>query len=184
MELPISRSEQKRRIKELEKLVEEITRLPPTVMKSLPCSAEMLELVRETTPLKGGARKRQVKYITKLLSKDQELSETLYGFMGERQGAALQSKKEFHELEYLRDALLNEAIRYLEDARENQVQMEENWPSEVVKEIQKQSPAIDGVLLKRLAWLFARTRNRKQSREIFRILRAAMEQQRFARNRK
>ncbi|MDH3330571.1 MAG: DUF615 domain-containing protein, partial [Desulfobulbaceae bacterium] len=89
-------------------------------------------------------------------------------------------KKEFHEIEYIRDSVLNEAIEQRNRARENQEELEENWPSRVLEEVIRQYPEVDRVLLGRLAWMFARTRNRKHSREIFRILRAAQEQKRFA----
>jgi len=179
MEIYISRSEQKRRIKQLEKLVEKMVRLPVSLMKTLPCSKEVIDLIRDTPALKGGARKRQVKYITKVLKNDSVDMDAVYAFMSERQGPALQETKEFHEMEYLRDTLLNEAIGRLKLARENHIEMEENWSSQVVAEVGKQFPGIDSSLLTRLAWLFARTRNRKHSREIFRLLRAALEQKRF-----
>lgn len=180
MEIHISRSEQKRRIKQLEKLVHNMTMLPVTLIDALPCSKEVINLVRDAASLKGGARKRQIKYITKILKHDPVEMDAVYVFMSERQGTTLQDTKEFHEIEYLRDTLLNEAIAQLKTARENHVEMEENWPSQVVAEISKQFPEIDSRLLTRLSWLFARTRNRKHSREVFRLLKAALEQKRFA----
>ena len=164
----------------MEKLVENMSRLPVSLINTLPCSEEIIDLVRETAVLKGGARKRQIKYITKILKHDSADMDAVYAFMSERQGATLQDAKEFHEIEYLRDTLLNEAIAQLKIAKENHLEMEENWPSQVVAEISKQFSEVDSRLLTRLSWLFARTRNRKHSREIFRLLKAALEQKRFA----
>ncbi|MDH3329907.1 MAG: DUF615 domain-containing protein [Desulfobulbaceae bacterium] len=180
MDIPISRSEQKRRLKELEKLVEELSRLPEALIDSLPCSDEISDLLRRISSVKGGARKRELKYITKLLKNDPDDIEPLYLFMAKKRGTSLQDKKELHEIEYIRDSLLNEAIEQRNRARENQEELEENWPSQVLEEVIRQYPEVDRVLLGRLAWMFARTRNRKHSREIFRILRAAQEQKRFA----
>jgi ribosome-associated protein len=181
MDIPISRSEQKRRIKQLEKLVEELSRLPAAVIASLPCSDEISGLLRHVSSLKGGARKRELKHITKLLRNDTDIIDNLYHFMAKEQGAALQVSKDFHEIEYIRDSLLNEAIEERNHARENQQELEENWPSRVLEEIVLQYQGIDRTLLGRLAWMFARTRNPRHSREIFRILRAAQEQKRFGR---
>ena len=183
MDIPLSRSEKKRRIKELEKLVDEMGRLPAVSIKSLPCDEEICGLLRQVSSLKGGARKRQIKYVTKLLKSSPDNIDSLYAFMTQKQGAALQDKREFHKIEYIRDSLLNEALEQRRNAKENHEELEENWSSLVVQEVSSQFPGIDQMLLKRLAWLFARTRNRKHSREIFRILRAAQEDERFARAR-
>lgn len=184
MDIPISRSEQKRRIKQLEKLVVELGQLPVAQIDSLPCSDEISDYLRQASSLKGGARKRMLKYVTKLLKNDIDTVDDLYQFMAKKQGAALQDKKEFHELEYIRDSLLNEAIEQQTAAREHQEELEEDWPSQVLEEIVHQFPAVDRPLLARLAWLFARTRNPKHSREVFRILRAAQEQMKYARAKK
>ncbi len=181
MDIPLSRTEKKRRIKQLEKLVDEMGRLPPILIESLPCDEEICDLLRQASSLKGGAKKRQIKYVTKLLKSSPDNIDNLYAFMAQKQGAALQDKREFHEIEYIRDSLLNEALEQRKHAKENHEELEENWSSHVVQEVSSQFPSVDQMLLKRLAQLFARTRNRKHSREIFRILRAAQEDERFAR---
>ena len=70
MSVRISRSEQKRRIKEVEKLVRELAELPEPVLKKLPGDKELRLLFIETLGLKGGARKRQIKYITRYITKN------------------------------------------------------------------------------------------------------------------
>jgi len=177
MNLEISRSEQKRRMKQLEKLVAELSSLPSSVIKHLPCAEEVRALFHEASTMKGGTRNRHIKYITKLL-KDEPVDE-LYSFLSERKGVALQEKKEFHEVEYLREALLSEAIEQYREARHNHLELEEDWPSSVAEKICREYPGIDRILLTRLAWMYARTRNRKHSRELFRIIHAAHEQALF-----
>jgi len=179
MALEISRSEQKRRVKQVEMLVAELGGLPLSLIGQLPCSEEIRTLLRDASSMKGGSRKRQIKYITKLL-KDEPLEE-LYTFLSERKGAALQEKKEFKEVEFLRDALLNEAIEQQREAEMEHSTLEEDWQSRVVEKICDDFQAIDRALIKRLAWLYARTRDKKHSRELFRLLRAAQEQQRWLR---
>ena len=177
MSVQLSRSEQKRRMKQLETLVVELSNLPPTLIEQLPSTGEVRSLLQDAVTMKGGARKRQIKYITKLLK--EEPVEELYSFLSGRKGKQLEENKAFHEVEYLRDALLNEAIEQHRVAMRENEELEEDWQSQIVVKISEEYPGIDALLLKRLGWLYARTRNRKHSRELFRILRAAHEQERF-----
>ncbi len=173
--MELSRSEQKRRIKQLEKLVVELVDLPTGLLNKLPLSEEARELAKEVHGLKGGARKRQIKYITKLLRR--EPVEPLYDFMAKRKGSGLLQKKQLHEIEYLRDILVEEAIVARRQAKEKQQELEEDWQSEVVQDITVELPAVDSRGLTRLACLFAMTRSKRHSREIFRMLQAAREQE-------
>jgi len=174
MAMQLSRSEQKRRIKEVGQLVRELAALPKSVLTKLPCDEETTLLFKEVQSLKGGAGKRQVKYLTKML-KNEPLTE-LYAFLSKRKGTDLERKKQFHELEYLRDNLLDEAIAQRQILRSTQQELPEIWDSATIKEIQRQLPEVDIVALSRLSALFARTRQPRHSREIFRMLRAVQEQ--------
>lgn len=177
MTVQMSRSEQKRRIKQLEKLVTELSNLPTSLIEQLPCAEEIRGLFHEAATMKGGTRNRQVKYITKHLKN--EPVEELYAFLSQKKGADLQEKKAFHDVEYLRDALLNEAIEQQRIASHDHEEFEEDWHSSTVKEICDAYPGLDRLLLTRLAWLYARTRSRKHSRELFRIIRSAQETDRM-----
>lgn len=174
MTMQLSRTEQKRRIKEIEKLVKGLVELPVQQLSKLPCDSEIVFLFKEVHSLKGGARKRQIKYLTKILKN--EPLEDLYAFVEKRKGATLRVNKQFHELEYLRDSLLDEAIEDRKILRSEQQELSETWSSETVAEIKQLFPKIDDVALCRLSAIFARTRQIRHSREIFRILRAAQEQ--------
>ncbi len=169
--MQLSRSEQKRRIKEIEQLVGELVELPKTVLEKLPCDTELLSCFQEAQLLKGGARKRQLKFLTKLLRN--ESLEDLYGFLSLRKGSELEQKSKFHELEYLRDRLLDEAIRRRKVLRSEQMELMETWSGEIIVEIVNRFPGIDIVTLSRLSSIFARTRQIRHSREIFRLLKAA-----------
>ena len=178
--MEVSRSEQKRRIKQLEQLMDEVAGLPDGVIAQIPCTEEVRGLFLEASTMKGSTRKRHVKYITKLL-KNEPVDE-LYDFLARRKGSSLREQKEFHELEFYRDSLLNETIEALRDARENQEEPDEEQPGRTAEEICRMFPAVDPKALTSLAWLFARTRNRKYSREIFRLLRSVQEQQKMFQN--
>lgn len=57
--MKLSRSEQKRRIKQVEKLVEELAVLPAGLLRELPVDDEVQELFQEVASLKGGSRKTE-----------------------------------------------------------------------------------------------------------------------------
>ena len=70
MSVEMSRSEQKRRMKQLEKLVAELSSLPPSLIDQLPCSDEIRSRFQEASVMKGGVKNRHVKYITKMLKNE------------------------------------------------------------------------------------------------------------------
>jgi ribosome-associated protein len=172
--MEISRSEQKRRVQEVGKLVVELAGLPPAVLSSAPCGEEIRALLKTAATLSGGARQRHLKYLTKLL-KTEPLDE-LYAYISRHRGKGLTERKQFRELEQYRDALINEAIEEQRHCAAMQVDWEEHWHSRTLVELAEKMPEIDVPALTRLASLFARTRNPRHSREIFRSLRAALEQ--------
>ena len=184
MDLQLSKSERKRKAKGIEQLVNELATLPDREILALPCDQEIQEEIRSAKNLKGGAKKRQLKYATKLL-RDSSVDE-LYDFLAQKKGSLLKKNREFHDLEHLRDLLINEAVQQYEDVMHNNGYISENEPfdffreSEALKAIAGHFPDIDQALLKNTALQFARTRNRKFSRELFRILKAAHEKRQYS----
>ena len=67
METKLSKSEKKRRAKGIEQMVNELVKLPAGVINNLPCDQEVKDEIGMTKDLKSGTRKRQIKYITKIL---------------------------------------------------------------------------------------------------------------------
>ena len=179
MIVEMSRSEQKRRMKQLEKLVAELSSLPSSLIDQLPCPEEIRSLFHEALNMKGGTRNRHIKYITKVLKT--EPVEELYTFLSEKKGKTMQVNKEFHELEYLREELLSEAIEQHRVARHEHEELEEDWPSKIAEKICNEYPGLDRTLLTRLSWMYARSRNSRHSRELFRLIRAAHEQAVYSR---
>ncbi|MCL2459192.1 MAG: DUF615 domain-containing protein [Desulfobulbus sp.] len=171
--MQISRSEQKRRVKEIERLVAELVSLPAQIVNQAPTPEEFRQQVREATGLRGGARQRQIKYLTKLAQ--QFPLEALYDLISQHRGHALAAKKQMHELEFYRDALIEEALEQQERCRQTGEACEEQWPSQTISALQAEMPEVDPLALLRLASLFARTRNPRYSREIFRSLRSVQE---------
>lgn len=184
MDSLLSKSEKKRRAKGLEQLVFELADLPVGEIALLPCDQEIRDHVSSAKNLKGGARKRQLKYVTKLL-RDRPVEE-LYDFMVRQKGSILKEKRELQKIEHFRNLLISEAVQDYEKAMLANGFANENEPvkllqeSEVLQTIVRQLPNIDVDLLKSTAMQFARSRNRKFSRELFRILRAAAEKAQFS----
>ena len=184
MDPQLSRSEKKRRAKGIEQLVFELAALPINVIVSLPCDSEVRDQIGAAKNLKGGAKKRQLKHVTKLL-RDRPVDD-LYDFLAKKRGSALKQQREFKEIEYWRNLLLNEALAlYNNTLLQGRYFAEENeagdfWGnSEALSSIAARFPHIDTILLKNTAEQFAKTRNRKFSTELFRIMRAANEKAQF-----
>ena len=172
--MQISRSEQKRQIKEVEQLVTALAALPATVIDRAPCLDELKVLLQETRHHKGGARKRHLKFLTKQIL--QQPLDELYHFLGEHRGQELAEQRQFHELELYRDALIDEALDRQRRCAQTQTDWGENWRSDILAELSAKLPTMDMPTLTRLAYLFVQTRNPRHSREIFRHLRAAQDQ--------
>lgn len=171
--MEISRSEQKRRIKEVEKLIAELVTLPAQILERTPCPDDIKPLLHEAGRLQGSGKQRHIKYLTKLFQA-QPLDE-LYDFVGKHRGKALEERKQLHTLEFYRDTLINEAIEKRQMCHENHMAWEESWASDTLKELKAQMPEIDILTLSRLSYRFSQTRNLRHSREIFRYLRSIQE---------
>jgi ribosome-associated protein len=173
--MQISRTEQKRRIKAIEQLVTELVRLAPKKLDQTALDEECKEMLRETAALQGAVKQRQIKHLTKVI---QEYPlEPLYELVDQQHGKHLAAQQQVHNLELYRDALIEEALEHQHICRQNNMDWEENWSCATLTELIQILPALDSLTLSRLASLFARTRNPRYSREIFRHLRSTLETQ-------
>jgi len=173
----LSRSEQKRRAKEFEKLAKELCGLPDTEIVKLPCDLALREDIKETRKLKAGARKRQIKFIAKNLREID--AAPLFAFLAKRQGSKLRDKQEFQMLERLRDDILNDAIAARQEADRNNADPPSHWNSGALNAALVNFPELHEMELRQLAERFARTKKPALRRELFRILRAAQERSRY-----
>jgi len=184
MESHLSKSERKRRAKDIEQLVIELAALPEREISMIPCEPEIQNEIHSAKDLKGGAKKRQLKYITKLLRK--KSVDDIFEFLARQRGSQLKSKREFHNLEHLRNLLIDEVMQKYEENILNSRYVDEHepidfsWQSEALETISNQLPGIDLTQLKNIAIQFAMTRNKKFSRELFRILKGAFEKMQYA----
>ena len=171
----VSRSEKKRQFKHTEEIAQQLVELSVTEVKRLPCSEVLKSEIRGASDLKGGARKRQVKYVAKMLR--QESREEIYQFLESRKGSQLRSRQQLHEAERLRDALINEAMEDFQRCLAEQLDWEPDWESETVPALLKRFPEINEGDVRKSVYGFVKSRNRMYYRELFRIVKGAMDRE-------
>ena len=177
MDYSLSKSEKKRRAKNIEKLAFELVELSTVDIKKLPCDDVIKDEIVAGKNLKAGARKRQIKYLTKNLR--QIDADPLLDFMASKKGSHLKEKKEFHELENLRDSIINEALAAAKTAKEASTELGKQWDSPALLAASQEFPDLDLDAVRQSAWRYTRSRKAPQSREIFRLLKAAAERKRW-----
>lgn len=170
----ISRSEVKRQFKQTEEVAAELADFTENDLKKLPCSDELKTEIRATRGLKGGSRKRQVKYLAKLM-RHEPLAE-IYDFLEERKGSDLKTKKKFHEAERLRDVMINEAVNSQGQHRQTHQPWEMDWPSNEITAVVKRYPDLSEGDIRKVVYSYVKTRNRMHYRELFRMVKAAIDQ--------
>ena len=167
----ISRSEKKRKAKQIESLAAELADLSTQQVKKLPCDDFLKQEIIHTQALKGGARKRQIKYITKQIREMDP--EPLLDFLAERKGSQLKKNAEVHDLERLRDDIISDVLAAAEDAFHADKPLGEDWPSPALDKALSLFPSLDEMDIRKSAHRFARSRKVTYTREIFRALQAA-----------
>ena len=170
----ISKSEQKRIYKQVEELAREVADLSDKDLKKFPGGPVIQEEIIATRGLKGGSRKRQIKYLAKVLR--QGPLDEIYLFVAKRKGSSLHAKKQFHTAERIRDTLINEAMEAHQQYLFQQIPFEPDWESEVIVDIIDEYPGIEEEELRRVIHQYVIGRNKFHYRELFRMMKAAVEQ--------
>jgi ribosome-associated protein len=175
MDETISRSEQKRRFKRIEDVAEELVLLTDKDLKTFPGGDEIREDIKTIRGLSGGARKRQVKHLSKLLRQGPEL-DGVYDFLNKRKGSQLKEKSRLHEAEHLRDTLINEAMEDYQHCRSRQIEWEPDWQSAILGPATARYQGLDEDALRKTIYQYVKSYNRLYYRELFRMIKAAIEQ--------
>ncbi len=168
----ISKSAQKRRFKQEEAAAEEIALLSEKDLKSFPGSEDVKGEIRNCRGIKGGARKRQIKYLAKVMR--QGSVDDILDYLAEKKGSRLKIDKVHQEAERLRDVIINEALDDQQESLQAGIQWEPNWEGEEI-DIVLQRYDINENELRKSVYQYVRTRIHGHSREVFRILKAAVE---------
>ncbi len=172
----ISRSEQKRQCKQVEAAARELVSLGDADLNRLALGPEVREAVALCRTAKGGALKRQIKFVAKLL-RTEDIAGIL-AFLSSRRGSKLEEQKHFHDAEQWRDRIINEAIASLDEHRRDQMSWPSDWRSEAIDALVRRYPDVDEHDLRQTVHQYARSRNKSNYRETFRIIRAAADKQR------
>ncbi len=176
-EIYVSRSEKKRQAKNIEEIAKELVALSPAHIKKLPADELLKTELHNSRDLKGGALKRQIKFIASMLRENG--ADAVLAFLTEGKDSHLKQAGEFHELERLREDIITEVLQAREEAQRNQEYLTESWQSDTIAAARRRFPALDPNALKKSALRYAATRKPVHRREIFRQLHAAMERQQF-----
>ncbi len=171
---PISRTEKKRQAKQVESLTVELSRLSLSEIKQLPCSDELREELALAHNLKGSAGKRQVKFISKELRRIS--IDPLLAFLENKKGSKLKKNIAFHDIEKLRDTIIEEAINMYKD---EDFSHDSLLPSIQVALEKYPEADLNSHSLQQSALRFARTRKPVHKKEIFRTLQAAQEKAQY-----
>lgn len=174
----LSKSEIKRQHKQVEMAARELLALNKAELGRLNLADEIIEAIQLTRSLKGGALKRQTKYIAKLL-KEEPIGEILEQ-LKRTKGSKLQENKFHHLAEYYRDEIINEALDAREQCLMQGVEFEMDWSSGAIDAVVAEFPDIDEIDVRRSAYQYVKNRNKVHYRELFRAMRAAVERKKFA----
>ena len=171
----ISRSEQKRLYRQVEQLAGELADLSDGELRKFPGDDEIKVEIKACHGLKTGARKRQIKYLAKVLHRHP--LEEIYLYLKSRKGSALQENQRLHQAERWRDIIINEAVEAAERYRQERSSFEPAYPSELIPDIKKELPGVDEKDVRRCAYEYVRTRNKGHYRELFRMIKAELDSQ-------
>lgn len=170
----LSKSERKRRFKQEEEVAGEIALLSDNDLKKLPVDADVKKEIVSCRKLKGGARKRQIKYLAKVMREGDV--EAVFEFLAEKKGSKLKENKLHHEAERLRDLIINEAIECQQYCLHNGFDWEPDWPGEEIDSLIDRFD-LGGGDLRRTVFQYVKTRFHNHNREVFRTLKAALEKE-------
>ena len=158
-ELPLSRTRKKQLAKEVEHLAGQLAEMPENQFCQLRMPAEITEEVVLARETKGrSSHKRQVKHLAGILRKQQEALSSLLEQMQGLDQVSRSEKREFHQLERLRDRLCDSSSF-----------------DEAFKEVLELYPQIDRKVISRLARSVHQYSDKRAFREIFKRLRDAEE---------
>lgn len=173
--MKLSKSEIKRRFKRIEEVARELADFSNRDLNNLPGSDFFHEEIKNTRGLKGGARKRQIKYLAKVM-RDEPIDEIL-NFLAADKGSKIQEKRMFHEAEHLRDAVINEAIQIRDDCLSEGEIWEMDWHSETIPAAVEKLPQLSEDAVRKSVYQYVKSRNAVHSRELFRMILSAIEYQ-------
>ena len=170
----ISKSARKRRFKDEENAARELSELSDGDLKHLPAGKGVKDEIVRCRGLKSGARKRQIKYLAKVMREDSV--DNILEFLAERKGSKVKENALHREAERVRDVLINEAIAQQQYCLQLGEEWEPDWSGEELEAVVNRYSLDEGDL-RRSVYQYVRTRFNNHYRETFRIIKAALEKE-------
>jgi ribosome-associated protein len=174
----ISKSAQKRRFKDEESTAAELALLSDKDLKKLTVGQALKDEIVRCRGQKGGALKRQIKYLAKVMRDDSV--DVIIDFLTERKGSKVKETKLHREIERLRDVLINEAINAQQKCLQEGMVWEPDWQGEEIDSFVQWYPVDEGDL-RRTVFQYVKTRLHNHNREVFRIVKAAVDKREILR---
>lgn len=172
MKETISKSERKRRFKQEELAAEQLADLSKSELVKLPVSDRLKDEIKNCSGLKGGARKRQVKYLAKVMR--DEVVDDILEFLADRKGSKIKENRLHREAERLRDLVINEAIEQQKITIHAGIPWEPDWVADEIDELVALYGFDEGDL-RRTVYQYVKSRAYNFYKETFRILKAILE---------
>jgi ribosomal 50S subunit-associated protein YjgA (DUF615 family) len=175
----ISKSEKKRLAKQVETLAKELIKLSSNELSQLfPDDKFLQDEIKRTSKLKTGALKRQTKFIASQL-RQMELND-IFQFLEKKKGSKLNRNRLFHEIEKMRDEIINEALEVYNSCQCNIDETQKKWQGHAVTETLNRFPSINRNEINNAVIRYLKSRKMNFSRQIFRLLMAAAEQEKIS----
>jgi len=154
-DLPLSRTKKKQQAKQIEEIAEQLVGLTDNQFSKLDLSVTIAQEAKQARLTKGrSSQRRQLKRLAGILRKSEEDLESLLEQLANLDQVARGDKKQFHQLEKLRDRLCD-ADSF----------------AAALTEMVELTPEIDQKAISRLARSVHQHEDRRAYREIFRRLR-------------
>ena len=177
----ISKSERKRRFRHEELAAEELTKLSAKQLALLPADQEVKDVIVSCRKLKGGALNRQIKHLAKVMRGGDV--DALFTFLEDRKGSSLKTDRLLREAERLRDTIINEAVEDQHDCLRNGMLWGEDWPSNEIEVLAKRLSWVNANDIRRATYLYVRTKKHTHYKELYKIIRAALEREELTKKR-
>jgi len=171
----LSKSEVKRQFKRIEDAAKELAEFSDKDIDKLPGSSFFHEEIKTIRGLKSGARKRQIKYLAKLMR--EEPIDDILNHLAAEKGSKIKNDQLFHEAERLRDAIINEAIEDQQECQQAGYLWEPDWESDLIPDVVEKYSNLQANEVRKTTYNYVKSRHISHYRELFRMLHSAIEYQ-------
>lgn len=169
----LSKSEIKRRFKRVEEAAKVLADLSDKSIKKVPGSDFFHQEIKNCKGLKAGARKRQIKYLAKIMR--EEPMDEILDHLTKIKGSKIKEDQLHHEAERIRDTIINEAIKDKKECAKEHFAWEPDWESEEITNATNSLSTLDEDEVRKSVYQYVKSRNSIHYKELFRMIRSAID---------